>query len=162
MKTLQKSVCILFLLGAFATSIAQNLGSVQRGQRGYTPPPRALEAGEPEKPDVNIMAQENATRYAQDLNIDAFKKEVLKSYLKDFYREKIDISYNPELKFDEKQPLIIAANNKFEKQLTEILNTDQIATLIAYEQLGMSPQDDKKDKKDKKKKKKKKRKKDKN
>ncbi|MFT5752045.1 MAG: hypothetical protein ACI828_001540 [Flavobacteriales bacterium] len=151
MKTFQKSVCILFLLGAFTTGIAQNLGAVQRGQRGYVPPPRALEAGEPEKPDVNVMAQENATRYAQELNIDAFTKEVLKSYLKDFYREKIDISYNPELKFDDKQPLIMTANSKFEKRLTEILNADQIEALISFEQLGMKPKDDKKKKKKKKK-----------
>lgn len=156
MKALQKSVCILFLLGTFTTSIAQNLNSIQRGQRGYTPPPRALEAGEPEKPDVNVMAQENATRYAEELKIDAFKKEVLKSYLKDFYREKIDISYNPDLKFDQKQPLIIDANSRFEKRLVEILNADQIETLISYEQLGMSPKDEKKDKKKKKKKKRKK------
>lgn len=156
MKTLQQFVCILFLLGTITSSLAQNLGSIQRGQRGYTPPPRALEAGEPEKPDVNIMAQENATRYAQELNMDAFKKEVLKSYLKDFYREKIDISYNPELKFDEKQPLIIAANNKFEKRLIEILDADQIETLLSFEQLGLKPKDEKKDKKKKKKKKRKK------
>lgn len=156
MKALQKSVCILFLLGTFTTSIAQNLGSVQRGQRGYTPPPRALEAGEPEKPDVTVMAQENATRYAQELNIDAFKKEVLKSYLKDFYREKIDISYNTELKFDDKQPLLIEANTRFEKKLTEILNADQIGALMSYEQMGIKPNDDKKDNKKKKRKKRKK------
>lgn len=158
MKALQKTVCILILLGTFTTSVAQNLNSIQRGQRGYTPPPRALEAGEPEKPDVNVMAQENATRYAQELNIDAFKKEVLKSYLKDFYREKIDVTYNPELKFDEKQPLIIEANTRFEKRLVEILNADQIEALISYEQLGMTPKDDKKDKKKKKRKNRKKKK----
>ena len=152
MKALQKTVCILFLLGTITTSVAQNLNSIQRGQRGYTPPPRALEAGEPEKPDVNVMAQENATHYAQELNIDAFKKEVLKSYLKDFYREKIDITYNPELKFNEKQPLIIEANSRFEKRLVEILNADQIEALISYEQLGITPKDDKKDKKKKKRK----------
>tara|TARA_R110002051_G_scaffold3333_1_gene18054 strand:+ start:60804 stop:61322 length:519 start_codon:yes stop_codon:yes gene_type:complete len=156
MKALQKSVCILVLLGTFTTSIAQNLGSVQRGQRGYTPPPRALEAGEPEKPDVIVMAQASATRYAQELKIDAFKKEVLKSYLKDFYREKVDIAYNPELKFDEKQPMIIEANARFEKKLVEILNAEQIGTLMSYEQLGVKPNDDKKDTKKKKRKKRKK------
>lgn len=142
----------MLLFGTFTTSIAQNLGSVQRGQRGYTPPPRAIEAGEPEKPDINIIAQEKATLYAEKLNIDAFKKEVLKSYLKDFYREKIDISYNPDLKLEEKQPLIIVANNKFEKRLTEILDADQIETLLSIEQLGMRPKEEKKKKKKKRKK----------
>ncbi|MBE16480.1 MAG: hypothetical protein CL867_09535 [Cytophagaceae bacterium] len=145
------------LLVTTTTAAAQNLGSIQRGQRGYTPPPRAIEAGEPEKPDTNLMAQEKAAIYAEALQIDAFKKEVLRSYLEDYYKEKIAVSYNPELKYDEKQPLLNAASKKYEARLAEVFDKDQINQLLAYEEIGVGG-----DKKERKKKKRKKRKKTKN
>ena len=147
-------LAVMLLLLVTSTATAQNLGSIQRGQRGYTPPPRAIEAGEPEKPDTNLMAQEKAAIYAEALQIDAFKKEVLRSYLEDYYKEKIDISYNPELKYDEKQPLLNAASKKYEERLVEVFDQEQINQLLAYEEIGVG--DDKKESKKKKKRKKRK------
>lgn len=138
---------------------AQNLGSIQRGQRGYTPPARATEAGEPEKPDVNQLSLDKATLYKEILGIDVFEKEVLRTYLKDYYRARVDIDYNPDLKFDEKRELINAEQKKFEKALKEVFTDEQVEQILLEEQFGNKAKEKKKEDKEKRKKEKKKKKK---
>lgn len=138
---------------------AQNLGNIQRGQRGYSPPARQTEAGEPEKPDVNQLSIEKATLYKEMLGIDVFQKEVLRTYLKDYYIARVDIDYNPELKFEDKQKLINTEQKKFEKALKEVFTEDQVEQILLEEQFGnrakKKKKEDKKDKKNKKRKNKK-------
>ena len=79
-----KLILFLILLSCSIGSsmIAQNLGSIQRGQRGYTPNAPNPVAGEPEPPDVNLLSQERADMYQDILSIDDFQKEVLKTFCK--------------------------------------------------------------------------------
>ena len=61
---------IVFALVLFIGTLsidAQNLGSIQRGQRGYSPSARPAEAGEPEKPDVNQLSLDKASLYKEIL-----------------------------------------------------------------------------------------------
>ncbi|WP_299215639.1 hypothetical protein [uncultured Dokdonia sp.] len=148
---------LVFALVLFLATLsveAQNLGNIQRGQRGYSPQAKPTEAGEPEKPDVNQLSIEKATLYKEMLGIDVFQKEVLRTYLKDYYTARVDVDYNPELKFEDKQKLINAEQKKFEKALKEVFSDDQVEQILLEEQFGNRAK--KKKKEDKKKKKKKK------
>jgi hypothetical protein len=148
---------IVFALVLFIGTLsidAQNLGSIQRGQRGYSPSARPAEAGEPEKPDVNQLSLDKASLYKEILGIDVFEKEVLRTYLKDYYRARVDIDYNPDLKFDEKRELINVEQKKFEKALKEVFSEEQVEKILLEEQFGNKAKEKKKeDKKEKKKKK---------
>ncbi|MFC4634328.1 hypothetical protein ACFO3O_10450 [Dokdonia ponticola] len=144
---------LLLFLGTFSIE-AQNISNIARGQRGYSPPPRATEAGEPEKPDVNQMSIEKATLYKEILGIDVFQKEVLRTYLKDYYRARVDIDYDPELKFEDKQKLINAEQKKFEKALKEVFTEDQVEQILTEEQFGNRAKEKKKKEKKAKRKKK--------
>ncbi|MEP0265719.1 hypothetical protein [Dokdonia sp.] len=150
---------IVFALVLFIGTLsvdAQNLGNIQRGQRGYSPSARPAEAGEPEKPDVNQLSLDKASLYKDILGIDVFEKEVLRTYLKDYYRARVDIDYNPDLKFDEKRELINVEQKKFEKALKEVFSEEQVEKILLEEQFGNKAKEKKKeDKKEKKKKRKK-------
>ncbi|MFT5892618.1 MAG: hypothetical protein ACI9Y7_002730 [Dokdonia sp.] len=147
---------LVLFLGTLSVG-AQNLGNIQRGQRGYSPAARPTEAGEPEKPDVNQLSIEKATLYKEVLGIDVFQKEVLRTYLKDYYRARVDIDYNPDLKFEDKQTLINVEQKKFEKALKEVFTDDQVEQILMEEQFGNRAKEKKKEaKKEKKKKRKKK------
>lgn len=127
---------VLFLIAGTTVSNAQNLGSVQRGQRGYSPPPRQPDAGEPEKPDANLLSIERADMYQKILDIDVFTKEVLKSYLRDYYVATVNIGYNPDLKFEEKREQINAERKKFEVSLKEVFTDEQVEKILTEEEFG--------------------------
>ncbi|WP_299766038.1 hypothetical protein [uncultured Dokdonia sp.] len=148
-------LALVLFLGTLSIG-AQNLGSIQRGQRGYSPQPRQVDAGEPEKPDVNQLSIEKATLYKEMLGIDVFEKEVLRTYLKDYYRARVDIDYNPDLKFEDKQKQINLEQKKFEKALKEVFSEDQVEQILIEEQFGNRAKEKKKEEKEEKKKKRKK------
>lgn len=143
---------LLIFLGTFSME-AQNVSGIAPGQRGYSPAPRATEAGEPEKPDVNQLSIEKATLYKEILGIDVFQKEVLRTYLKDYYRARVDVDYNPELKFEDKQKLINAEQKKFEEALKEVFTEDQVEQILTEEQFGNRAKEKKKKEKKQKRKK---------
>ena len=138
---------------------SQNLGSIQRGQRGYSPPPRQQDPGEPEKPDANILSIERADMYQELLGIDVFTKEVLKSYLKDYYTATVDIGYNADLKFEDKRELINAERKKFEASLKEVFTESQVEKILTEEEFGKEQKKYDKEKRQEKRRKKKNRKK---
>lgn len=151
---------LFFAIGLTSTS-AQNLNNIQRGQRGYSPPPQQREAGEPAKPDANILSIERADMYQKILDIDVFTKEVLKSYLKDYYSATLDIGYNPDLKFEDKRALINTERKKFEKSLKEVFTEEQVQKILTEEEFGKEKKKyDKEKRQEKRKKKKRKKKKD--
>lgn len=138
---------------------AQNLGQIQRGQRGYSPTPPAQQAGEPEAPDVNLLSITRANMYQELLGLDGFTKEVLKKYLQDYYGATSDIGYNPNLKFEEKREQINAERKKFEKSLKEAFTEEQVEQILTEEEFGNGEKKIDKEKRKKKRKKKKKKKK---
>lgn len=131
-----KRILIIVCLLNLTLLSAQNLGGVARGQRGYSPSPTAPDAGEPEKPDINLLTIERADMYQKLLGLDVFTKEVLKSYLKDYYSTTSNIGYNADIKFDEKRQLINAERKKFEKSLGEVFTEEQVEKILTEEEFG--------------------------
>lgn len=154
-----KALVLTLMLFSFGSElIGQNLNSVARGQRGYTPERTNLQTGEPEPPDVHVLSQERADIYQQILGIDDFQKEVLKSFLKEHYQKTSEIGFDVNLKFDEKLKKINAEKKILEKNLLDVFSKDQTETILSEEKFGTET---KKVKKEKKKEKRKKRKEDK-
>ncbi len=145
---------LLFSLGGNA--IGQNLGSIQRGQRGYSPPAPDRPAGEPAPPDVFLLSQERANLYQELIGIDDFQKEVLKSFLQEYYSKTSAIAFDVNLKFDEKQKGINAEKKTLEKNLLSVFSQEQTDAIISEEEFGAKSKELKKEKKKEKKRKRKK------
>jgi len=149
-------LALILFIGTLSIE-AQNLGNRQRGQRGgYSPPTRQIEADEPEKPDVNQLSIDKATLYKEMLGIDLFEKEVLRAFLKDYYTARVEIDYNPDLKFEDKQKQINLEQKKFERSLKEVFPEEQVEQILLEEQFGNRAKEKKKEAKKAKKKKRKK------
>ncbi len=140
------------------TLIGQNLGSIQRGQRGYTPNAPNPVQGNPEPPDVNLLSQERADLYQELLSIDDFQKEVLKTFLKDYYGATSEIAFDTNLKFDNKQKGINDQKKLLEKNLSNVFSEEQVEIIMTEEQFGSKSKEFKKEQKKEKKKQKKKKK----
>lgn len=154
MKHIAVFVFALFL-GVFSVE-AQSYRLPQRGERGYSPPPRASVAVEPDKPDVNQLSLDKATFYKEMLGIDVFQKEVLRTYLKDYYSARVQIDFDSNLKYEDKQKLINVEQKKFEKSLNEVFTEEQVEQVLLEEQFGNRAKEAKKEAKKEKKRKKKK------
>ncbi len=137
---------------------SQNVGNqfIQPGQAGYSPGPRTREAGEPAPPDVNILSQERADMYQEILSIDDFQKEVLKTFLKDYYGKSSAIAFDVNLKFEDKQKAINQEKKTLEKNLLDVFSPDQVEAILNEEQFGSKTKEYKKEKKKEKRKKRKK------
>lgn len=154
-----KSLVLAIILLSFGTNvIGQNLGSVQRGQRGYSPTQKNVQAGEPEPPDVYVLSQERADIYQEILGIDDFQKEVLKSFLKDHYEKTSAIGFDENIKFDEKLKRINSEKAILEKNLLNVFSEEQTEIILSEEKFGTETRKVKQDKKKEKRKKKKKKK----
>lgn len=147
---------VIFIFGIQSFVVAQVGGSPRGQQRNFGAGQGSNISYEAEKPDAGERAQENANLYAEELGIDAFKKEVLKNYLKDYYLEKFDITYSTTIPAIEKRAQLDAAKVKFEKQMIPVFSKENVRQILAFEDIGA-----KKIKKEKKKRKKKKKNKDK-
>jgi len=108
------------------TAFAQQANNVQRGQRGYVPPPKYnastfIELHEPHEETVLIMSK------CEDVfQLDAFQKEIMKSMLiKKFEDENAILSDKGNTREDRRKK-IIDRNNVFLKDLGSILTTEQV------------------------------------
>ena len=80
------------LLICISMSYAQQADRIQRGQRGYTPPPLERVAGSKTIINTLVDIDEKMDFYEAELPLDAFEKEVLKNMIVDF--EDIIVDFN--------------------------------------------------------------------
>ena len=152
-----KQVFFLILLSFSIgqTVLGQNLGAAQRGQRGFSPNVPNTAQANPEPPDVNLLSQERADMYQEILEIDDFQKEVLKTFLKDYYGATSEIGFDTNLKFEDKQKGINDQKKILEKNLSNVFSEEQVEIVMTEEQFGSKSKELKKEKKKEKRKKKK-------
>jgi len=149
------NICLLFVLVGFGLNVQAQYNQfgrpAQRGERGYVPPPRPVAVKEVEKPEIDEYTEDRATLYSEEFGFDAFQKEVLKKYLKKYYLQKLDVEYNPDLKYEDKLSIIGDQQKIFKKDLSSFLTEAQVLSILEREQYGKKAK--KKKKKDKKNKK---------
>ena len=138
---------ILITISSFGSLEAQNLNSIQRGQRGYSPPPMERPQGAISIKNTVDQVDEKMELYAVEFSLDAFEKAVMKNYLVEFETEKMTLLENENIAYDVKQQSILKLNDKFRTKLATMLTEDE---LNRFAQLHFEPQDKKKKRKKKK------------
>lgn len=107
--------------------LAQNLNDIQRGQRGYTPPPLDREQGGIAIDNTLEDIDQKMDLYQQEFKLDAFEKAVLKNYIVDYETEKMALLQDETVSYDIKQQTILKYNDKLSAKLTTLLNEEQVA-----------------------------------
>lgn len=140
-------LAVMMIVGSFTSLEAQNLNQIQRGQRGYSPPPLDREQGAISIENTVEQVDEKMELYAVEFGLDAFEKAVMKNYLVDFETEKMAILENENIAYDIKQQSVLKLNDKLRGKLATMLSEDE---LNRFAELHFGPQDKKKKRKKKK------------
>ena len=137
----------------FQTVNAQQVDRIQRGQRGYTPPPKVNHETYIELKDPYEATNIILPKCVEAFKLDDFEKEILKNILiKQFESQNAILSDKKNNREDRKKK-ILDFDKVFFRELSTILSAEEIETFktINFEE---SKEERKKKKKDKRKKRK--------
>ena len=135
--------------------IAQNLGRIQRGQRGYTPPPTYIEASNPTLANAIDVANEKMPVYIEKFKLDDFEAAVFKNMLVGHETKMKAINENPSLDYYTRQEVLTKQLDAFLIELKTILSPEEILefpTIQFDKRIGKKKKKKKKKKRSKKKK----------
>lgn len=151
---MDKRLFLYLILVCFSSTflMAQQPTVVQRGQRGYVPPPKYktstfIELKDPQKETEIILAKCN-----ESFILDAFQNEIIKSMLiKKFEDENVILSDKANSREDRTKKIILR-NNQFFYDLNSIMTPEQIEQykVMNFEETKDDKKKRKKDKKGKK------------
>ena len=141
---------IFFLISSFSIqSFSQQLYNVQRGQRGYIPPPKYEASAYITTLDVYEELNKVLPVCVTTFSLDEFESQILKGMLLKKYESYNSIVSNTDNSKEARQEQLKQLDIDFVKSLTIILTPDEITTYV-----DMDFSDKKKSKKKRKRKKK--------
>lgn len=147
----------IILLSVINLSNAQQANRIQRGQRGYTPPPKLNTNAFIEVKDVQQELAIILPKCEEMFGLDAFHKEIMKNILTKKFETENAILKDDKNSREDRREKIVALNNQLFADLRTILTEEQIETFKNLDFTEASEQE-KRDEKRKRKRKKKKRK----
>tara|TARA_X000000368_G_scaffold286357_1_gene227445 strand:- start:36 stop:488 length:453 start_codon:yes stop_codon:yes gene_type:complete len=125
-----KRLILFILLLSFTNSFAQQVYGVQRGQRGYIPPPKF----EPSAYVAPINAYDELNKIlpkcVEIFMLDDFEKEILKGLLLDKFENYNQIVENTDLSKQARQESLKQLEIDFVKSLSVILAPDEISVFV--------------------------------
>ncbi|NQX78174.1 hypothetical protein [Gilvibacter sp.] len=117
----------ILIFGSLGTAAAQNLGQIQRGQRGYVPPPLPRDQGAIAIEDTLEDIDEKMDLYETEFELDAFEKAVVKNYIVEYEKEKMGIMADESITYDVKQQSYKKLDEKLSGNLVTVLTEEQVA-----------------------------------
>lgn len=125
---MKKKVLFLFFVCCISAQpiFSQQADNVQRGQRGYVPPPRYvggtyIELKDPQKESALILS-----KCIIKFDLDDFQKEILKSSLIKKIKDENIIYRDKGNTREDRKKKIVDRNNLFFKELSSILTQEQV------------------------------------
>lgn len=125
-KTIKVQFILATLLLVVTTIGAQNLGQIQRGQRGYTPPPINNSTPFVELKDVNEELNKILPICVTQFSLDDFEKEILKILLTNKFESENTVLEDKKVNRDERRKRFIQIEKDFYSELTAIMNIEEI------------------------------------
>lgn len=146
MKTSRIVVLVFGLMMSFQFITAQNLGQIQRGQRGYVPPSKFNSGPYIDKVDPYETTSIVLEKCTNEFKLDAFQSEILKGMLITKFEKHNAILEDENNTRDSRKTKLTALENQFLKDLNQVFTKEQIKD---YQHLNF--EETKEDKKKKKK-----------
>ena len=147
---MKKIVLFVFLICGF-NSIAQQVYGVQRGQRGYIPPPKYEASAYINTVDAYEELDKILPKCVEVFTLDDFEKEILKGLLLEKYDNYNKIVENTDSSKQARQESLKQLEIEFVKSLSVILTPDEISVFVDTD---FSSKDERKKKRKKRKKRK--------
>lgn len=145
-------VCLFFFGNA---TYAQQADRIQRGQRGYVPPPKFSNKTFIELHDVAVETDYIVNMAVKEYGLDDFQKEILKNMVTKKLEDENAILTDKSNSREERKKKIVARNNLFFSELNGILTPEQVEGFrnLDFEQMGEESKEEKKKSKKKRRKK---------
>ena len=122
---------IFFLISSFSIqSFSQQLYNVQRGQRGYIPPPKYEASAYITTLDVYEELNKVLPACVTTFSLDEFESQILKGMLLKKYESYNSIVSNTDNSKEARQEQLKQLDIDFVKSLTIILTPDEITTYV--------------------------------
>lgn len=142
---------VLALCAIFPLTIeAQSINTIQRGQRGYTPPPLEQEAKGRSVENTLEDIDEKMNMYEAEFSLDAFEKEVMKNFIIEFEEGKMETLRAENMEYEVRLQTIQKLEEKLSSDLTIFLTEEEIGRFGELHFTEKSKKKKKKKKKDKK------------
>jgi len=152
-------VLLVVLVALPFTGWAQ-LTQIQRGQRGYTPPPRPQEEKARSVENTLVDIDAKMAIYETEFSLDAFEKAVMKNLIVDFENDKMAVTGDETVSYKDRLEVISKLQEKLATEMEIFLTKDEIARFgeMHFAENGMKRKikDIKKESKEKRKRKKRK------
>lgn len=145
-------IFFVFLLGVTALS-AQNLGQVQRGQRGYTPPPINNAKTYIALKNVDEEISKMLPICVSKFGLDDFEKEILKILLINKFESENAVLEDKKVNRDLRRKRFIQIDKDFYSELSAIMTDDEMEEFKVFDFDQVEKEEKKKKKKKKKRKK---------
>ena len=163
MKLLKFTLLFFGLLFAQQAAMAQYGGRAPiQGQRGYIPPSTQRTGNYNAGPkDAGTIVAERMPTYVSDLKLDAFKEEILRTKLIEYYTKREALRVEPSIKYGEKQDGFYRLQEELHTELATFFSDEELEgfkNIQFLNQKELKKKNKKKKKKDKKSKKDKKKK----
>ena len=111
---------------SFHHTNAQQANRVLRGQRGYTPPPKADGSAFIELKDPHYEVEIMLPKCVEEFKLDAFEKEIMKVMLFKKIEDQNKILEEEGNSREDRRKKIIALNKNFHSDLASILTKEEI------------------------------------
>ena len=117
-----------FLVFSF-TANAQQVDRIQRGQRGYVPPPKVTYGAYIEIKEPQVEVERMLPRLVEEFNLDAFEQEIIKGIIiNKVEKENKVLEDKANTREDRKQKLMII-EKEYYKELSTILSGEEVEIL---------------------------------
>jgi len=125
-----KKILVLAVLGVLSTSMqdlnAQQAYGVQRGQRGYTPPAKAITGAYIELKDPYEETKIVLPKCVEAFSLDDFEKEILKGMLIKKYEGLNAVLEDKDNNREERKSKMLVLDKAFYLELSSILSEDEV------------------------------------
>ena len=121
---------LLLAILSFSSSFSQQVYGVQRGQRGYIPPPKFEASVYVTTIDAYKELEKTLPKCIEKFSLDDFEKEILKGLLLEKYENYNKIVENTDSSKQARQESLKQLEIDFVKSLTIILTTDEISEFV--------------------------------
>ena len=118
------TILFFFLVGT--TTYAQQADRIQRGQRGYVPPPKYSNKTFIELHDVEVETKLIVDRSVKEFSLDDFQREILKNLVSKKLEDENAILSDDSNSREDRKKKVIDRNNLFLTELNGILTPAQV------------------------------------
>lgn len=125
MKTRHLFLLFIFL-GAVSMGTAQQADRIQRGQRGYTPPPLERTPGARSVENTLVDIDEKMDFYEKELPLDAFEKAVLKNMIVDFEEKRMALYRDETIDFRTREEQLLNTEVQLRADLLAIFPEEKV------------------------------------